>query len=145
MQDSRFPFPWFFFFKFPWKVASRSLLAHCWTLVLSISLADWPRQQVEMKLIPELDSAVPLLLICNAPQTLFQAELALMLLMFSFLYFLMYNILQFGTWTTYIRGYSLGSEAQIVPNCWSPDNTFAHEANSGHRAHSPKTDNWEFS
>lgn len=40
---------------------------------------------------------------------------------------------------------SLGSEAQIVPNCWSPDNTFAHEANSGHRAHSPKTDNWEFS
>lgn len=40
---------------------------------------------------------------------------------------------------------SLGSEAQIVPNCWSADNSFAHEANSGHRALSPQTDNCEFS
>ena len=29
--------------------------------------------------------------------------------------------------------------------CWSPDNSFAREANSGHRALSLQTDNCEFS
>lgn len=96
-----------------------------------------------------LRSAAAVYLQCTTKSL--QAELALMLVMFSFLYFLMYNILPVWNMDHIYKKIqsvvlqSLGSEAQIVPNCWSADNSFAHEANSGHRALSPQTDNCEFS